>query len=124
MTELGLLSSHLKECEHRLCKTCGLTVGGNVEHNPRICIALLKTDRNELKNKFNELIQKDLKLNQKNRKLEEKVKQLERLPPIPTTTYSLYDSIPELNLETDLITFGTHTPSAQILSLKSDGVYL
>ena len=49
VTQLGLFSSHLRQCEHRLCKTCGFNVKGNVQHMPQICIELLRRDRNQLK---------------------------------------------------------------------------
>ena len=42
--ELGLLSTHLKECEHRLWKTCGFPVGENGEQISGQCIKLLKND--------------------------------------------------------------------------------
>ena len=38
VTQLGSLSSHLKECKHKLCKICGLTVEGNVEKIHQMCI--------------------------------------------------------------------------------------
>ena len=151
VTELGLLSSHLKESEHRLCKTCEHPVGEDVEHNPQKCIELLKNDGNESKkklneiNEINELNETNLKLNQtlneskkklketnekfnqlkeKCLKLEEKVKHLERLPPIPTTTSGLDGSIPELNLEAIEMYLGPHRATFRKLSLKSRSVYL
>ena len=42
------LSSHVKDCPHRLCAKCGFTFIEKVEHN---CIELLKNDRNDLKEK-------------------------------------------------------------------------
>ena len=47
--QLGLLSDHLKTCEHRNCQTCGFTAGRADEHN---CLELLKKDRDEWKLKY------------------------------------------------------------------------
>ena len=51
--ELGLLSNHLKECDHRLCKKCDFeyVIGKVDEHN---CLELLKNGLKEWKNKFEE----------------------------------------------------------------------
>lgn len=51
--ELGLLSGHLKECEHRLCKKCDFAYdSGKVdEHN---CLELLKNDLKKWKTRFEE----------------------------------------------------------------------
>ena len=109
--ELGLLSSllssHLKECQHKICKNCGFPFREHIEHIPQKCIERLKNDKNESKKKLNEINEKFNELKEKYLKLENKVKQLERLPPIPTTTSSLYDSIPELSLEPIKIFFGS-----------------
>ena len=52
--KLGLLSSHVKDCPHRLCAKCGFTFIENIEHN---CIELLKNDRNGLKEKLEKTIE-------------------------------------------------------------------
>ena len=57
--ELGLLSSHLKNCEHRYCEKCGFTAGRPEDHN---CVELLKNDRNEWKRKFGEIKDQKSKL--------------------------------------------------------------
>ena len=53
---MGLLSSHLKDCTHRLCSKCGFAFDENIEHK---CIDLLKNDRNDLKEK----LEKQLEVN-------------------------------------------------------------
>ena len=65
--KLGLRSTHLKECEFRLCESCGITFGKVAKHN---CLELLKRQRDQLLDQ-NSILRKD------NYNLENKVKQLE-----------------------------------------------
>ncbi|CAG2103268.1 unnamed protein product, partial [Medioppia subpectinata] len=69
---LESLSTHLKTCQHKLCQTCGLSVGlVKDDHN---CIEGLKTDRNEWQTKCNE---KDREFDIKTKEMETKIKELE-----------------------------------------------
>lgn len=49
VVEVGLLVAHLKKCQFTLCKTCGFTAGRDGEHN---CLELMRSARDELKNKL------------------------------------------------------------------------
>ena len=55
--KLGLLSSHVRVCPHRLCSKCGFAFDEYIDHK---CIELLKKDRNDLKEK----LEKQLKVNE------------------------------------------------------------
>lgn len=48
LIQLSLLSSHLKQCHHRYCKTCELNVKRDEQHD---CIRALKRDRDLWKSK-------------------------------------------------------------------------
>ena len=51
--EFGLLSAHLKQCEHRICKTCGLDIDKDITSlNDHNCVELLKTERLEMKSQI------------------------------------------------------------------------
>ena len=67
--ELGLFESHLRNCEHRICRTCGLTSNDD-EHD---CLDLLKNGVNEWRIKckqfelsFNEMRDKYMELEEQN----------------------------------------------------------
>lgn len=130
--ELGLLSGHMKECEHRLCEKCGFGVGSDGQHN---CFELMMTDRNEWKEKWNQM-------KGKNQKLEEEVERIKN-EKTEQTINGLKDKISKLEEEiqelsevmvssskqmliksrfTDYILFGCFQYNIKRLKLKTNSV--
>ena len=77
VVEFGSLSSHLKECLHRICSKCGFTLGRVEDHN---CVQLLISDNKRLKQELNQCLNqfsslKEVKNN--NNELNDKISKLE-----------------------------------------------
>ena len=121
------LSSHLKECEYRVCKTCDLDVGTPEEHN---CSQLLKNKLNEVKNQLENKIFKITRLEeqletnkcladrwkliaQKNQQsvepLNNRIKELEETIRKNVSMIEIFNHLlPSLDLKAKFVLLGTH----------------
>ena len=71
VVELDSLAAHLKQCEHRVCKSCGFLAGKVTEHD---CLAFLINELNNYKQRFEkndrlliEIVDKYSKLEKQNK---------------------------------------------------------
>ena len=97
--ELSWLNTHLKECEHRMCKICDLTIDEeNGDHN---CLERLKSERNRL----------DLKLD----KTEKEKTELKR---------SVDQLLNTIKFKVEYIMFGTHLADPQTIEICGTLLYL
>ena len=140
--KLSQLTSHVKDCPHRLCKTCGLTKQRNNDHN---CIELLKNDRNCLQNKSKELNEQNLRLilelklsDAKQKQLSEEVKRLgDELSESNAKIVKLEEEVhkkdclleslnktTQLSFKTENILFGTFIISCQEIRLNVNSIDL
>ena len=134
LIEFGLLSGHLKECEHRLCEKCGFGIKRVYEHK---CLELMRTDRNEWKAKFNEMEDKNKKLEEElnsnkggNEKTEQSIKELkDKISRLQTEIEEMsglmLDSSKQMLVKsqfTDYILFGAFKCQIQKFKLNSEAI--
>ena len=127
LLQFGVLSAHLIQCEHRLCKTCGLNLGSN-EHN---CVELLKNNANELK-KQNSTLQSKFKqlenVNNNNvlkmRELEDNNSVLKKYEIMSHILMTATEQCLPMILKPDYVMFGQMTTSVDAIHLNSDSIEL
>ncbi|CAG2112239.1 unnamed protein product [Medioppia subpectinata] len=112
---LESLSAHHTQCEHRLCRACGLAAGVSAdEHN---CIELLVNDRKELKDRLEAVVKEKDDMNTKLIEMETKNKLLTHKLSADSHKFG-----PKLSVE--YLIFGKYRTTGHSIIMTSDGIKL
>ena len=128
IVEFGLLSAHIKQCEHRFCKTCELELDSN-EHN---CVEALKNRRNEdikqqkemFQSMINSLEEVILTNDNTMREMGEKISHLEKYKLISSFLITTTKQCLPFILKPVYVYLGSVKPYLTILRLNSETIIL